>query len=1174
MTRADDVKAVAPSAASAGTSELPERAGDGVTSLVSAALFLIPELKRLDGPTVHAAITALHAILKGVVGEAFPGSPGVRVLSSVTGAVVLVPDTLNRNLHDLLQPWLTALDASGIAVHVGVTHGPVESVKDADGTLNAIGRCINVAARVATSDENTGVLVEESYADHVSDNLPDTHWLHPQARRPVAVKGKRKEEFRCYAPPAAPPRTKCEIKKDAPPSFVNAVLIAYDLPDFSEGDLRTLASRFRSVVQEVRKLRNNGEIPETASVSFSPGGDGGVLALTNIQPTRAFGIAEALMHLLEVESGLKSEVAGVRARIGLHYGEANYYENAEGVVRPTGLAVFAADDLAGDKEARRYESLVVSDALINTAALGSQHYQAALFREIGPLVTAQGKTIRRYVRKEAVARALVTRLASEQVEIARLPVTGPYLFGRDGDLTRLDECWVDPSVHVVSLVAWGGTGKSALVDAWLQRMEKDGWRGAERVFGWSFYSQGSSNTASADMFIDVALRWFGDKEPMAGSPWDKGARLAGLVKQHRALLVLDGVEPLQAPPGQEEGKIRDPGLGALLRELARGGKGLCVITTRIAVADLASREGGAAPRVNLDELSPEAGAQLLAALGAKGSTDELKTAAGEVMGHALTLTLLGSLLVDAYEGDILRRKEIVSLEGDVKKGEQAKRVMERYARWFGDGPEVAVLELLGLFDRPADAGSIAALRAPPAVPGLTDRIVGISEVAWRQTLTKLRRANLVAKASKDDTGTIDAHPLVREHFGARLKARSPDAWRAGHGRLFEHLQKAAPEFPETAEAMAPIYAAVVHGCQADRRQEALDEVYVKRVTRREGFNVVKLGAFGPELAMLAGFFDQPWSRVAPGLTEAAQSFVLRQAGFALRALGRLADAGEPMELSLQKSRAEQHWSTAALLECNLSQLHLARGAPQDAMAAAQRAIDLAERSEDWWPHVAAHVALADALHQAGYPDAARSLFESAETLQLQKERQPMNALLYSAAGFQYCDLLLTQGQFENVLDRATQTLAWATQGQWLWEMGIDYLSLGRAYLRIAVRTGSDDLQRARSELNKAITGLRKAGQQDYVPLGLLARAELFIHLRDFAAAEGDLDEALTIVTRGGMRLHEADAHLSYARLHVARGDRVKAAESLEHAKEMIEEMGYGRRRGEVAELESAITAMR
>ncbi len=142
---------------------------------------------------------------------------------------------------------------------------------------------------------------------------------------------------------------------------------------------------------------------------------------------------------------------------------------------------------------------------------------------------------------------------------------------------------------MVSIVAMGGAGKSALVDRWIQGMQQDGWRGAERVFGWSFYSQGSSHTASGDTFMAEALKWFGDADPTVGTAWERGERLARLVKAKRTLLVLDGLEPLQAPPGPGEGKLRDPGVAALVRELSAGGDGLCVLTSRLAVADLASR---------------------------------------------------------------------------------------------------------------------------------------------------------------------------------------------------------------------------------------------------------------------------------------------------------------------------------------------------------------------------------------------------------------------------------------------------------------------------------------------------------------------------------------------------------------------------------------------------------
>ncbi|MCP4657218.1 MAG: toll/interleukin-1 receptor domain-containing protein, partial [bacterium] len=54
--------------------------------------------------------------------------------------------------------------------------------------------------------------------------------------------------------------------------------------------------------------------------------------------------------------------------------------------------------------------------------------------------------------------------AAVKVEISRLPVTGEHFVGRVDHLARLDAAWDDAGVHVLSLVAWGGVGKSALVN--------------------------------------------------------------------------------------------------------------------------------------------------------------------------------------------------------------------------------------------------------------------------------------------------------------------------------------------------------------------------------------------------------------------------------------------------------------------------------------------------------------------------------------------------------------------------------------------------------------------------------------------------------------------------------------------------------------------------------------
>ena len=60
--------------------------------------------------------------------------------------------------------------------------------------------------------------------------------------------------------------------------------------------------------------------------------------------------------------------------------------------------------------------------------------------------------------------------------------------------------------------------------------------------------------------------------------------------------------------------------------MARHNKGLCVIATRLAVEDIQEFIGTSARHIDLDQLSPEAGAQLLKKLGVKGTSDELKQA--------------------------------------------------------------------------------------------------------------------------------------------------------------------------------------------------------------------------------------------------------------------------------------------------------------------------------------------------------------------------------------------------------------------------------------------------------------------------------------------------------------------------------------------------------------------
>ena len=177
---------------------------------------------------------------------------------------------------------------------------------------------------------------------------------------------------------------------------------------------------------------------------------------------------------------------------------------------------------------------------------------------------------------------------------------------------------------------------------------------------------------------------------------------------------------------------------------------------------------------------------------------------------------------DILGGDVRRRREVRVFEADEDQGRYARRIMRSYEQQFAGSPELAVLHLIGMFDRPASRELIDVLRHEPVIDGLNDTLIGQNERDWQRTLAHLRRAKLLSEESSDE---IDAHPLVREHFGERLKAEKPEAWRAGHGRLYEHLKKSAKELPDTLPEMAPLFQAMHHGCQAGRHQEALEEVY-------------------------------------------------------------------------------------------------------------------------------------------------------------------------------------------------------------------------------------------------------------------------------------------------------------------------------------------------------------
>jgi TIR domain len=361
-----------------------------------------------------------------------------------------------------------------------------------------------------------------------------------------------------------------------------------------------------------------------------------------------------------------------------------------------------------------------------------------------------------------------------------LPDTCPQrLYGRDAEMAALFKAWDSGKTRIFALDAASGAGKTTLVQQFAQAMRASGWRGASRAFAWSFSSQGASEVqqASPDEFFKAAFAHFSGGE--TAPPRDlhqRGLELAQLVQAEPSLLILDALEPLQytAHGGPQSyavaGGIKEPSIKALLKALAAGNLGLCIVTTRIRLADLDNADGvtlhelagiplmdaiallrdlGVEPLVppsryklplasEFASLVPpytlpagyDPGDTPMPAMPAAMARDLIETV-HELKGNALALTLAGKYIALHKEGDIRAIRELPELPPPTSGEQAAYRVMRAIEIALADsiagldeesgpaanpvGHQLALLFFLGLFNKPVDRSLLAVVFSEPAV---------------------------------------------------------------------------------------------------------------------------------------------------------------------------------------------------------------------------------------------------------------------------------------------------------------------------------------------------------------------------------------------------------------------------------------------------------------------------
>jgi hypothetical protein len=358
--------------------------------------------------------------------------------------------------------------------------------------------------------------------------------------------------------------------------------------------------------------------------------------------------------------------------------------------------------------------------------------------------------------------------------------------GRRALLASLED-WLaapSPTTHVVSLIAVGGAGKTAIVERLVGGLCRT--RLAGGLFVWSFYENNRT-----EEFLQRACEYFAGR--VLDDALGRLHHLQQTLEDGRPhVLVLDGIELVQeARDGgaqRPRGSLTDPLLKRLLRAVAAGlGHARAIITSRFPLPDLRDWEDDRRHRAeSLDALDAEAAVAVFEAWGVRGDHDALVEMASHCGFHALSVSVLAAYLGEVAGGDLRAAAGFdlgAASAGDLLAA-KLSRVLTAYAAALSMD-ERRALAVLSTLPRGVDSETLDLLSARTAlrdVEGIIDLVARDARAPGRRReriggarameahLERLRRTGLVfayreaARPGAPSRLLYTAHPFVRDFF--------------------------------------------------------------------------------------------------------------------------------------------------------------------------------------------------------------------------------------------------------------------------------------------------------------------------------------------------------------------------------------------------------------------------
>jgi tetratricopeptide (TPR) repeat protein len=675
--------------------------------------------------------------------------------------------------------------------------------------------------------------------------------------------------------------------------------------------------------------------------------------------------------------------------------------------------------------------------------------------------------------------------------------------GRTEELARLDRWIADPDVNLIAVNAWGGAGKTALVNYWVQQNHHTSLRPAIRgVFGWDFYAD-----SSAENWADALLKWAQEElnYTVPASEARKAPQILRLLREMPLLLVLDGLEVRQeGPVGDGFGRLLDGTLREVLVGTCRVRQpGLICLTSRFPFADLESFDGSAARILEVPPFTISEGTQLLDRAGG-GWLDETtrRELVRAVDGHALAVWVLGSLLDGlVFPGDIWALQ--ADLATATRTDARVRRVLQFYANRLTE-PDRYLVAALSLFTRPVHPTAILAVAEHEIFSGRL--------TSWtRQKIEEVVHSHLAGLVTQHSDGTMSAHPLVRDTF-------RPLAIGAAHLAVNATLTDIPSSEVTDREAALRVTEAIELLLDASAWPDA-DGLYSGRVEDGMSWRTLPAARLGQRTA--AAFSNPPRrTDCIRFLGSDRLAFYFNETGLLAAIAGDMTTSQEYLLAATASWRDTGKVANLVMTLQNLADCLGNLGRPTQALEAAAEALSLADQTLTGTLICTAMAYLAWAHALGGDTQAAESNFAAADHLQFGKGE----GHLYSIRGVRWADFLARTGRSDAAMALTKRNRSMSLRNGWHQDVGLCDQLLGRLYM------ASGDQPSASRHLTLAAQCFRDG---DY----LVDLATTLVDLADYARLARSLDaaqqytiEALSIASPRGLVPLQAAALTARARI--------------------------------------------